>query len=400
MKQFTYKVKNQEGKELNGMIETVGENEALKALRRRDYYVISLKEKSEFDLFSNLDFLQGISTRDIAVFTRQLGTMIKTGLTLTDSLIILKQQSEGKFADILEEIVEEIQGGSSFYEALRPYRDIFSNTYLSLIKSGESSGQLDDVLVRLADNLEKQEEFKGKVKSALIYPAIVILGMIVVGFIMMIFVIPKLTTMYKDFGVELPTPTKILIGVSTFVSNFWYVVLLLVAGLVIGFIQWHKTDQGKEAVDRFLINLPIVGPVVKKSILTQVCQTLAMLVDAGVPIIQALEIVAQTSNNYIFEKSIKTVAKRVEKGVPLAKTFGEYEMYPPLFIQMVSVGEETGKLGEVLEKVSHHFEMETETAVKGLTSAMEPLMMVVLGVGVGFLVISIITPIYNLTSQF
>ncbi len=400
MRQFNYRARNQQGEEVKGVIETTNEKHAAKILRDRNYIVVSLKEKKGFTLFGNINFLNKVTSKDVTVFTRQLGVMIRTGLTLTDALNILKRDAKPQLSAVLEKVTEEIEAGSSFHEALKNHQDIFSKTYLALVRSGEKSGKLDEVLIRLADNLEKKEEFKGKVKGALIYPSIVIIGMIAVAFIMMVFVVPKLTSMYEDFGVSLPLPTRILIGLSTFMSKFWYLFILMVGGLIFFFNRWKKTEEGRAFIDKWLLEIPIIGNVIKKSILTQLSQTMSMLVEAGVPIIDVLEIVAETSNNYLFEKSIKEVAERLEKGVPLASTFSSYLIYPPLFVQMVSVGEETGKLGEVLEKVSYHFEMETETAVKGLTSAMEPLMMVVLGIGVGFLVISIITPIYQLTSSF
>lgn len=400
MKQFNYQAKNQQGQHIKGVIETTDEKHAAKILRNKGYVVVSLSEKSSFKLFAHVDFLNRITSKDISVFTRQLGVMIKTGLTLTDALNILKKQAKPKLEGILENIVEEIESGSSFYGALKPHQKVFSKTYLALVRSGEESGKLDEVLVRLADNLEKKEDFKGKIKGALIYPAIVLIGMGVVAFIMMVFVVPKLTSMYEDFGVSLPLPTRILIAVSNFMSNFWYVFFIMLGLGIFLFRKWRQTKEGKAIIDKWLLKFPVVGDVIKKSVLTQLAQTMSMLIDAGVPIIDTLEIVAETSNNYIFEVSILEVAERLEKGVPLATSFSTYSIYPPLFIQMLSVGEETGKLGEVLKKVSYHFEMETETAIKGLTSSMEPLMMVVLGIGVGFLVISIITPIYQLTSSF
>lgn len=400
MRQFLYKAKNKQGEDVKGIIETVDKKQAAKLLREKGYLVINLKEKQSFELLSQLSFLNKISGQDIAVFTRQLGIMIKTGLTLTDALHILKREAKPQLAEILETVVEDIESGNSLYEALKPHQKVFTKTYLSLVRSGETSGKLDEVLVRLADNLEKRQEFHSKVKGALIYPAIVVLGMVAVALIMMIFVIPKLTSMYDDFGVTLPLPTKILIGVSNFMANYWYVLFIAIGLGIYVFKKWRETEKGRATVDKWILEFPIIGDVVAKSILTQLTQTMSLLVSAGVPIIDALEILSETSNNYLFETSINTVTSRLEKGVPLATSFSSYEIYPPLFIQMVSVGEETGKLGEVLEKVSYHFEMETETAVKGLTSSMEPLMMVVLGVGVGFLVISIITPIYQLTSSF
>lgn len=400
MRKFKYKGKTTKGEIVEGLVEALNEKEAVRILRERKLIPFFLEEKGGSSFGSLFSIFQRVSSKDIAEFTRQLATMIAAGLPLTDSLIILQEQSKPAMAKILADIVKEIEGGSSFYDALAKHSKIFSRIYLALIKSGETAGSLDEILKRMADSLEKQEEFKRKVKGAMIYPVIVITGMVVVIFIMMVFVIPKLTSMYEEFGTTLPLPTQILIAFSKFVRNFWFIFFALVGGAIYGFRAWRKTTFGRQQIDKFILKLPILGKLKTKIILTEISQTLSMLLAAGVPIIESLNIVAEAADNAIFENSMRKVAKEVEKGFPLTVTFEHFEEYPPIFSQMVAVGEETGKLDEVLLKLSKQFEMESEVAVKGLTTAIEPLMMVVLGIGVGFIVISIITPIYNLTSQF
>ncbi len=400
MKKFYYKVKTKEGQNFSGIVEANNLKDAVRILRERNLIIITVNEKRSQKIFSSISLFQKVSSKDITAFTRQLSTMITAGLTLTEALSILKDQSKPSLASILAKIVEQIQGGDTFYSSLSAYPKVFSGTYLALVKSGEASGKLDTVLANLSDNLEKQEEFKGKIRGALIYPAIVITGMIVVAFIMMIYVVPKLSQMYEDFGTELPLPTKILIGTSRFVARFWFVVFAGIGGLVYLFNRWRNTSVGKMLIDQKMLQMPIIGKLNREVILTQITKTLSMLINAGVPIIESLNIIAETANNAVFEKSIRIAAKDVEKGLPLAVSLSRFDEYPPVLNQMVSVGEETGKLGEVLSRLSRHFELETEVAIKGLTSSIEPLMMVILGVGVGFLVISIITPIYQLTSQF
>jgi len=400
MKRFSYKAKTTAGKTISGLIEALNQEDAVKILREKKMTVFSLQEKGKDGINSLLSIIQGVSAKDVAGFTRQLSTMISAGLPLTNSLLILQEQAKPAMAKVLGEVIKEIEGGSSFYDALAQHPNVFSKIYLALVRSGEAAGSLDEVLKNMADSLEKQEEFKGKVKGAMIYPSIVVIGMIVVIFIMMIFVIPKLTSMYEEFGTELPLPTKILIGTSKFFSHFWFVVIGIIVGLIYAFQTWKKTAFGREKIDQITLKIPILGVLKTKIILTEISRTLAMLLSAGVTIIEALGIVAEAANNAIFEKSIQKVAKDVEKGLPLTSSFGQFEEYPAIFSQMVAVGEETGKLDELLLRLSKQFEMESETAIKGLTTAIEPLMMVVLGIGVGFIVISIITPIYNLTSQF
>ncbi|MCA9368872.1 type II secretion system F family protein, partial [Candidatus Woesebacteria bacterium] len=276
----------------------------------------------------------------------------------------------------------------------------FSKVYIQLVRAGEAGGVLDEVLNRLAENMEKQKEFRAKTKGAMIYPIIVTIAMVVVGFIMMIFVIPKLTEMYKDFGAQLPLPTLVLIGISDFMVNFWYIVLGGMAAAFAVFSRWKKTPVGHLQWDSFVLKVPIFGILRQKTILTEFTRTLSLLLGSGISLLQALEIVTDGVENLVYQNALKEATKQVEKGVSLSQSISRYESFPPILQQMISVGEETGKLDDVLFKLSKYFEQEAEQAVKNLTAAMEPLIMVVLGVGVGAMVIAVIMPIYNLTSQF
>jgi type IV pilus assembly protein PilC len=268
------------------------------------------------------------------------------------------------------------------------------------VKAGEAGGVLDDVLLRLADNLEKSRELQGKIKGAMIYPTIIIIGMLGVVSIMMIFVIPKLLSLYTDMQIELPMPTKVLIAVSNFMVNYWFMLLGLIFVGIFAFRAFGKTEEGRRKIDSFKLSLPILGNIQKQSILAEMTRTLGLLVSTGISIIDALNIVSEGTGNVIFETDLKEVAKEVEKGLPIAVSIAAYDEFPPIIPQMISVGEETGKLDEVLKKLSRYFEAESEEMVKGLTTAIEPLIMIVLGVGVGFLIIAVVLPIYNLTSSF
>lgn len=400
MKRFQYKAKTDKGKVVKGLVEATDKSQVAQILREKSLTPFLIQEKGKDNLSSFIAVFQGVSSKDIVSFTRQLAIMVNAGLSLTNSLIILQEQAKPAFAKILADVVKEIEGGSSLYDALGKHPKYFNKIYLALIKSGEASGALDEVLKNMADSLEKQQEFKGKIKGAMIYPMLVVTGMIGVIFIMMVFVIPKLTTMYEDFGTTLPIATRILIGTSKFASKFWFIVIGAVIGLIYVYKTYSKTPLGRKQIDQLILKLPVVGILKSKMVLTEITRTLSMLLSAGVTIIESLNIVEDAADNAVFENSIRQAAKEVEKGLPLAATFSRYEEYPPLFSQMIAVGEETGKLDEVLLRLSKQFEMESETAIKSLTTAIEPLMMVVLGVGVGFIVFAIITPIYNLTSQF
>lgn len=401
MEKFNYVATDKEQKKIKGIIEAVSQTQAQSILKTKGFFIISM-EKIEVSPAWMLWFksFAKIKKDDVVHLTRQMATMINAGLPLTTALGILKYQTSLAMAKIVDEVQKDIEGGGSLYKAMAKYPKVFSQVYLSLIESGEAAGVLEKVLKRLADNLEKESEFRSKTKSALIYPAIISLAMVVVAIVMMVFVVPKLTTLYGEFGAELPVMTRVLIGISDFMVNSWYILLFL---LIVGgysFYTWKKTETGKAWVDRKMLQLPIVGKLKTRVILTEITRTLALLVESGVSIIEALEIVAGSSDNVVFQKSINRAAKEVEKGIPLAAAIGQHEEFPALVPQMIAVGEETGKLDEVLMNVSRYYETESEQAIKGLTTAIEPLMMIILGVGVAFLVIAIVLPIYNLTSQF
>ncbi len=401
MKKFRYIARDRSGKKITGLVEAVDSRQAARVVRERGLVLIKLTELTGGLLGGLLvKFFRRTSLSDVATFTRQLSTMTTAGLQLTESLTILRTQSRPGMGEIITSIQADVQGGSSLADAVKKYPEVFSRVYVSLIKSGETAGVLDEVLSRLADNLEKQREFGSKVKGALIYPVIVVVGMMIVAVVMMVFVVPKLTSLYSEFGASLPLPTRILISASSFASSYWWLSLLLLVGAAYGYKQFSMTKFGRRKIDGLKLSFPIIGNLNKQIVLTEFSRTLSLLVGAGISIIDALDIVSEASGNVLYEESLKSAAKQVEKGFPLAFTLAADSIYPQIVPQMISVGEETGKVDEVLGKLAHYFETESEQMVKGLTTAVEPLIMVVLGIGVGFLVIAIIMPIYNLTSQF
>ena len=401
MNRFNYKAKDKEGRLVTGEVEAASVNEAAKLVKGKGLYVISISPKIDSPFALVRRFQERITPRDIATFTRQLSTMINAGLPITEALLILRSQSKGSMQKIVAQILADVEAGESFSNSLSKHQKIFSPTYIALVRSGEVGGVIDTVLLRLADNLEKQEEFGSKVKGALIYPAIIIVGMIIVSFVMMIFVIPRLTSLYTDFNATLPLPTRILVGMSNFAINYWFVLLFLLAGGYYVFTLYKATPTGRKKVDELIFKIPIFGELQKQVILTELTRTLALMVGSGVPILEALNITSGVVGNTVISDALKDSARQVEKGFPIAFSFSRHpEAFPFILSQMIAVGEETGKMDEVLSKVSHIFEVESDEKVKGLTAAIEPLVMVMLGLGVGFLVIAVILPIYNLTSQF
>ena len=401
MKRFFYKAKNKNNELVSGEVEAADDRHAARLVRERGLVVLTIKPVREGLIGIVRRLREKITSRDVTSFTRQLSTMINAGLPITESLHILRNQSKGSMQKVVATLLADIEGGESLSKALSKHQKIFTPTYVALVKSGEIGGVMDDVLSRLSDNMEKQQEFKGKVKGALIYPAIVVIGMFVVGLVMMIFVIPRLTSLYSDFNAELPLPTKILIGISTLLIRFWPFLLVLGGFGFYGFMLYRKTPKGRMKTDELIFKIPIFGNLQRQIILTDITRTLSMMVGAGVSILEALNITAEVVDNVVISSALNDASKQVEKGFPIAFSFARHpEAFPYILSQMVAVGEETGKMEEVLKKISHVFEVESDEMVKGLTSAIEPLIMVVLGLGVGFLVIAVILPIYNLTSSF
>jgi len=401
MKRFNYKAKDKVGKLVTGEVEAVDDSNAARLVHGKGLLVLSIKQVFENPIVFIKNLKNRITPSDVVTFTRQFATMVNAGLPITESLIILKSQANGSMGKVVSQILADIEGGESVSKAFIKHPNVFSPTYIALVKSGEVGGVLDTVLARLADDMEKQQEFKGKVKGAMIYPMIIVIGMVIVAFLMMIFVVPRLTSLYSEFNAELPLPTRVLMGISDAVIKFWPVTLAFFAGGFYGFKAYRKTIAGKLKTDELQFKIPIIGPLQKQVLLTELTSTLSLMSGAGVSILESLNITSEVMSNAVISNALKDVSIQVEKGFPVSYAFAKHpDAFPFILSQMIAVGEETGKMEEVLTKVSHVFEVESDQKVKTLTAAIEPIVMVLLGLGVGFLVIAIILPIYNLTSQF
>lgn len=397
---YAYSALDVRNKRIKGRVEAKSRDIAAGILRDRQLFVVSLHEQSD-SIMAEFNAVFGkVKADDIVNFTRQLATMINAGLPLLQSFGILEVQAKPAMRKVIRKLVREIESGSNLGDALKKQGNSFDTVYIALVQAGEAAGALDTILRRLADTLEKQKEFRAKAKGALIYPTIVFTAMIGVMSIMMIFVVPQMTSLYKDFGADLPMATQILIDISGFFTNKWYVMIALAAGGFTVFRAWVKTETGRLQYDRFRLRIPILGKLSHQILVTEFSRTMALMVSAGISLLPALEIVTRGLNNRVYQVAIKQARDDVEKGHAMSQALLRASLFPPLLPQMVSVGEETGKLDEVLEKLAQYYESETENAIKGLTAALEPMIMVILGIGVGFLIIAIVMPIYSLTSQF
>ena len=400
MSEFIYKAKDIQGESHSGSIESPDTHSAASILRKKGLIVISLKSKQPPGNKFLDKFLNRVSLGELVLITRQLATMVSSGLVLSEAIDILQEQRTRKtLKKALEEISQDIKGGLTLAQALSKFPDIFPRLYINLIKAGEASGKLDQVLLQMADGLEKDREFQARVKGAMIYP-IVVLGMMgIVIVIMMVFVIPKLITLYSQSTIELPLPTRILISTSNLFINFWWLglIIIITAGILLN--RWSKTSEGNYFLGNLILKIPLVGKIVTDVTLTNFNRTFGLLTTAGIPLLESIGIVSDLTDNAVFKKALKESYAGVEKGLPFS-TLLSASVFPKIVGQMIRVGEETGKVDEIFLKLAQYFESESDHLVKNLTVAIEPIVLIILGIGVGFLVIAIILPIYKLTTTF
>ncbi len=396
---FWYKA-IKDNKNVTGTVEANDEKEVIAYLRSVDNFPLEIRKKATSKSFLHR-LLHKISVTDIAYLTRQLSIMLNSGLTLVDSLQIIKKQVEKpELKETLDSLQRSLKEGKSFSEALKIFPQDFSSLYISLIRSGEASGKLHLILTKLAENLEKEREFQQKIRNALIYPAVIFSAMVIMMFIMITFVTPKLLELYKDFNVDLPFSTRLLIAVSGFFATFWPFMIMAIVGAVVAFQNFRKTEHGKLIIDTFILRAPVIGNILKISSLVDATRTLSILIGSGVSILDGLNIVTDASDNRVYKNAFKNITKQVEKGVSIGNAMTNEAIFPQSLIQMTAVGEQTGHLDETLLKVSEFYESESEIAIKGMLTLIEPAILVVLGIGVGFLVMAVITPIYSLSNSF
>ncbi len=396
-----YRAVSQEGKTVRGMVDAKDQKEAAFYLRKHNLIPVKIMESDESSVSRYLPFLSRMTFGDLIFFTRQLSSMLSSGLTLMQALQVLKNQTQKhSMNELISGVIADVESGSTLSIALEKHPKFFSPIYIALIRTGESSGLLDKVLARLAENLEKEEKLKQTIKGALMYPVIVLVMMIAVITIMMIFVIPQLSSLYGNLNIELPFTTLVVVALSEFTVAYWPVVLIASVGGIYGFRKWYKTESGRSFVDGNIIKIPVFGKLLLQATTAEFTRTFGLLIGSGSLIVDSLLRTADIVGNVHFKLAIKLVAQRVEKGISVGDALEASPIFPPMVVEMVKIGEQTGKLDESLLRVSEYFEREVEQSVKTLTTLMEPLIMVFLALGVGFLIFAVITPIYNLMSAF
>lgn len=395
-----YRAVTQDGKTIRGLIEAGDIKEAAEYLRKHQFVPVQILPETKTGLSHYFSFLWRVKSSDIIFFTRQLASMITSGLTLLQALNVLKNQTQSvAMEEVIEGIISDVEDGSMLSKSLEKYPHAFSPIYIALIKTAESSGLLDKVLTRLADNLEKNDKLIRTIRSALLYPVIVVIMMILVMIVMMIFVIPQLTALYGNLNLPLPIATVFIIGISNFIINYWYIVIIVSFALSYYLRGWYRKPSGKRTVDTYLLKMPIFGRLYRDSMMAEFTRTLSLLISSGSLVVESLLKSANVVGNTLYQDAVKLVAKRVEKGIAMGDAMEASPLFPPMVVEMVKIGEQTGKLDSSLMKASEYYEREVEEKVKVMTTLIEPVIMILLALGVGFLIISIITPIYSLISN-
>jgi len=393
MPEFKYTALSKAGKAVDGEIEGEDLQSVESLLSKQGFSDLKVKKKpKEIALFA-----EKVTEKDIVVFTRQFSVMISAGLPLVQCLSLLSSQSENKtFAKTIGEIRQSVETGDTFSDALRKHPKVFDTLYGNMIEAGEVGGILDTILVRLADYMEKAMKLKAKVKSALVYPlAIVVIAVVVVAFLM-IFVIPTFVSMFAEMGGSLPGPTALVMHISDLFVNHWWKMILALVVFIFVFKRFYQTEKGMLMVDTYALKAPVFGPLIRKVAVAKFTRTFGTLTSSGVPIIQALDIVARTAGQKVVENAILGTIDSIKEGQTLAAPLSRSKVFPPMVVQMIDVGEETGALDTMLEKIADFYDDEVDAAVEALTALLEPMLMVFLGVVIGFIVIAMYLPIFKM----
>jgi type IV pilus assembly protein PilC len=395
MPTYTYSARPAAGGDIRtGEVDLATKDEVISYLRRQKLIAVSVKQKQNEVAFS---FGKGVKTRDIVIFTRQFATMINAGLPLVQSLDILAGQTENeKLRKVIKDVLGDVEAGNTLADSLERHPDVFTKLFVNMVAAGEAGGILDTILLRLSTFLEKNDALIRKIKGAMIYPAVIfsVAGIAVV--VLLIWVIPTFQEMFAASGVPLPLPTRVVIAASETMQSYWWAFAGALAGLFFAFRAYYATDQGELAVDRFILAMPILGNVQRKAAVARFTRTLGTLVSSGVSILEGLEITAKTAGNRVIHDAVMGSRASIAGGETISGPLGESGAFPPMVVQMVNVGEQTGGLDEMLNKIADFYDDEVDAAVSALLAALEPLMIVVLGVVVGGMIVAMYLPIFDM----
>jgi type IV pilus assembly protein PilC len=403
MAKFTYIVRDNSGKSVTGVMDATDRNAVISKLRESGYLIQKISEggstaasKSSPDL---LERLTGkVTVREVAVFSKQFAAMINAGITMMRCLRVLESQTDNKlFKEVIAKIRDGVTGGLPLSQTLAQHPKVFPRLYVAMIKAGEESGSLDKTLKRLAEHMEKDVNLRDEIKSAMTYPAVIAVMMVIIVSILMVFVIPTFERMFEGLGSALPTPTKILMAISRNMKSFWYIYIGVVCfGIPFAYKTFYATPPGRLLIDKLRLKFPVFGLLNRKISVARFTRTLGTLLSSGVPIIGALSIVEEVADNVIIESAISRVRNSIKEGETIAAPLEASNVFPPMVTNMIAVGEESGALDEMLNKVADFYDAEVETMVKSLTSLLEPLLITVMGLMVGGIVIALLLPLFKM----
>lgn len=399
---YTYKVRDRAGKVLTGAIEAENMMAVASKLRSMNYIVLDISEKREAAGLGGISLMKKrIKVKDITVFARQFATMINAGVSITKALSILADQVENpSLSAVISQLQKDVEGGLSLSEALTKHPQVFPPIFVNMTRAGEAGGVLDTSLLRIADHFEKDQELRGRIKSALSYPIAVISLATVLVFVMITFVVPMFVGMFEQMGGTLPLPTRILLAVSGIIRGpGGLIILAVIGGLIFGLRAAKRTEQGQLIIDQFKLRLPILGTLVQKMSLAKFTRTFATLISSGVPILQAMDIVADTAENAVVAASVREARASIKEGETISKPLSQSRVFPPMVVQMIAIGEETGSLDAMLNKIADFYDAEVSSTVDSLTSILEPVLMLFLGISVGGIVIALYMPMFSVITM-
>jgi type IV pilus assembly protein PilC len=395
MPMFEYTARSQTGQIQKGQMDVASKDDVMAYLRKNRLIMVSVREPPK-----QIKLSMGgprIKTRDIVIFTRQFATMINAGLPLVQSLNILAAQTENKaLAEVTRAVVYDVESGNTLADAFSKHPKAFAPLYVNMVAAGEAGGILDTILLRLATFLEKNDALVRKVKGAMVYPGVIICVAMLAISILLIFVIPTFQSMFASVNLELPLPTRIVIGLSNFLVHFWWAIIMAIGGTVFGIKSYYATPAGRLQIDSALLKAPVLGDVIRKSAVSRFTRTLGTLVSSGVSILEGLEITAKTAGNQVVHDAVMESRQSIAGGETIAAPLEKSKVFPPMVISMIAVGEQTGGLDEMLSKIADFYDEEVDVAVSALMSLMEPAMIVILGVIVGGMVIAMYLPIFDM----
>lgn len=395
--EFTYQARDNTGRLRTGTVEATNEANAFEILGEHGLIVIKMLPSNKVDILERVQFFSRVSPKDIVLFSRELATLINAKVPIVEALKILESQvSSRKLKTVLGEIAQKVESGDSLSSAVSRYPKIFSNLYVNLIRAGELSGTMDESLTFLANQLERDYDLRSKVLGAFAYPAFIVSALVIVGILMFIYVLPPLISVLQASSVELPFTTRILVATTNFMQKFWWIVILLIVGTIVGYRFYISTAPGRYTLDTMKIRMPLMGPLFQKIYMARFARNLSTLIAGGIPIVKSLESVADIVGNVVYKEIILDAAEQVRNGKSIASALTVRSEFPPILSQMTQIGESTGRLQEILEKLATFYEKEVEGVLKVLTTLLEPIIMLILGVAVAIMVAGILLPIYNL----